>query len=155
MKMVIYGIGKFESYENPNYQIGLAILMQRDFKWIGDIEVFDPALSMNECQILKALGCSVLEFDEDGKRKSLKPTVFFMPHCPIMLYDNLLQANWKPSLLSNVVIFGNSFGKYASYASSDYNEDSKDTGLGRNRQGGGAFHCLSWHFFHPFYVGSV
>ncbi|KAI9114483.1 hypothetical protein K1719_014711 [Acacia pycnantha] len=172
MKMVIYGIGKFESYENPNYQLGLAILMQRDFKWIGDIEVFDPALSMSECQILEALGCSVLQYNEYGKRKALKPTMFFMPHCPVTLYDNLLQENWKSSLLSNVVILGNSFDNYVSSGScppymmkcimlaatftnefkvktnsKDYYEDSKDDRL--IRHGGGAFHHSSWHFFTP------
>ncbi|KAK4264746.1 hypothetical protein QN277_025878 [Acacia crassicarpa] len=173
MKMVIYGIGNFESYENPNYQLGLTILMQRDFKWIGDIEVFDPALSMNECQVLEALGCSVLQYNEYGRRKALKPTLFFMPHCPIMLYDNLLQENWKSSSLRNIVILGNSFDNYVSSGScsphmkkyimlaatftnefevktnsNDYYEDSKDDRLIRRRRSG-AFHHSSWHFFTP------
>ena len=112
--MVIYGLGKFELRENSKFQLGLALLMQRDLEWIGDIEVFDPAFSMTECQVLKYFGCSVLPFNEKAKRKALEPTIFFMPGCAVMLYDNLLQTNSKSNLLSNIVILGNSFSVYAS-----------------------------------------
>ena len=71
IKMVIYGLGKFELRENSKLQFGLALLMQRDIKWIGDIEVFDPALSMTECRVLKYFGCSVLPFNEKAKWRHL------------------------------------------------------------------------------------
>lgn len=94
MQMVIYGIGSIKLYEPPRLQLSLAILMRRDFSWIGNIEVFDPILSATESRVLEALGCSVMSINEHGRREALKPTMFFMPHCEAELYNNLLQANW-------------------------------------------------------------
>ncbi|XP_028755262.1 protein SENSITIVITY TO RED LIGHT REDUCED 1-like [Neltuma alba] len=114
MRIVIYGIGSIESDEkhSPTLQLGLALLMKKDFGWIEGIELFDPILSKTEIQVLESLGCSVSYLNEYGRRKVLKPTMFFMPHCDIRLYNNLLEENWKPELLSNIIIFGNSFDSY-------------------------------------------
>ncbi|KAI9087365.1 hypothetical protein K1719_030685 [Acacia pycnantha] len=114
MQMVIYGIGsiKSEKDDTPKLQLSLAILMKKDFAWIGEIQVFDPILSTIEIQVLESLGCTVLSINEHGRRQTQKPTIFFMPHCDVDLYNNLLEANWEPNLLSNVIIFGNSFDTY-------------------------------------------
>lgn len=117
MQMVIYGIGSIESYEPPRLQLSLAILMKRKFNWIGTIEVFDPIISLAESKVLEALGCSVLSINEFGRRRALRPTLFFMPHCEAELYDNLLQANWTVELLNRMVLFGNSFSVYQHYSS--------------------------------------
>ena len=44
--------------------------MQKDFEWIGDIQVFDPILSTIECRILDAIGCCV--FDQLQLRRNEK-----------------------------------------------------------------------------------
>ncbi|EEF49571.1 leucine-rich repeat-containing protein, putative [Ricinus communis] len=72
MQMVIYGIGSIESYETPRIQLSIAILMKKEFSWIGEIEVFDPVLSATESQVLEALGCSVLSVNEHGRRYTKK-----------------------------------------------------------------------------------
>ncbi|KAL9142493.1 hypothetical protein ABFS82_14G173100 [Erythranthe guttata] len=112
MEMVIYGIGSIESFESPRLQLGLAVLIKRKLNWIGEIQVFDPIISMTESKVLTSLGCSVLSINEQGRRKAIEPTLFFMPHCEAELYDNLLEANWGADNLNRVVIFGNSFGEY-------------------------------------------
>jgi hypothetical protein len=112
MQMVIYGIGSIELYEPPRLQLSIAMLMKRDFNWIGNIEVFDPILSANESRVLEALGCTVMSINKHGKREALKPTMFYMPHCEAKLYINLLRENWKPNLLKNMVLFANSFEAY-------------------------------------------
>ncbi|XP_054805547.1 protein SENSITIVITY TO RED LIGHT REDUCED 1-like [Prosopis cineraria] len=110
MQVIIYGIGNIEWHEKRNrMQLSLPILMKKDFTWIGDIEIFDPILQTIECRVMKALGCSVCSFNEHGRREALKPTLFFMPFCQRTLIDNLLQTNWKISLLKNIVLLGNSF----------------------------------------------
>ncbi|KAI9079078.1 hypothetical protein K1719_038917 [Acacia pycnantha] len=111
LPMIIYGIGSLLSeYDNsPSLQLGLALLMKKDFVWIGELQVFDPILTSPEIKALESLGCSVLNHDEEGRRQALQPTMFFMPHCDINLFNNLLEANWEPNLLRNVIIFGNSF----------------------------------------------
>ncbi|KAK3753267.1 hypothetical protein QZH41_015210, partial [Actinostola sp. cb2023] len=47
----------------------------------------------------------------EAKRSVSQPTLFYMPHCSKLLYNNVLWANWGPSL-KNVVIFGNGFSSY-------------------------------------------
>ncbi|PIA53739.1 hypothetical protein AQUCO_00900370v1 [Aquilegia coerulea] len=162
MQMVIYGIGSIESYETPRLQLSLAILIKRNFNWIGDIEVFDPVLSKTEIKVLEALGCSVLLVNEQGRRQALKPTLFFMPHCEAVLYDNLLQANWRAEHLNQVVLFGNSFEKYEQHMSEFKNSAIVDSakfilGVRKFTVEVGidivsedffrAFHDSSWHFF--------
>lgn len=164
MQMVIYGIGSIESYEPPRLQLSLAILLKRNFTWIGDIEVFDPILSAIESQVLEALGCSVLSVNEKGQRLALKPTMFFMPHCEAELYDNLLLANWGVELLNHVVLFGNSFETYELHVSEFKNSTVVDSArhiLGIRQftkefrikiaqdDYFSAFHDSSWHFFDP------
>lgn len=164
MQMVIYGIGSIELYEPPCLQLSIAMLMKRDFNWIGSIEVFDPILSVTESHVLEALGCSVMSINEHGKREALKPTMFFMPHCEAELYCNLLRANWKPNLLKNVVLFGNSFEAYEQHvslcktspvmylvghilAARSFTNEVKIETVSDDYYN--AFHDSSWHFFSP------
>ncbi|KAL2542497.1 Protein SENSITIVITY TO RED LIGHT REDUCED 1 [Abeliophyllum distichum] len=70
MLMVIYGIGSIESFEPPRLQLSLAILIKRKFDWIGEIQVFDPIISLMESKVLTSLGCSVLSINEQGRRQS-------------------------------------------------------------------------------------
>ncbi|XP_052192297.1 protein SENSITIVITY TO RED LIGHT REDUCED 1-like [Diospyros lotus] len=128
MQVVIYGLGSIESYEPPQFQQAVAILMRKSFSWIGDVEVFDPILSATECRALERLGCSVLSINERGCRRALKPTLFFMPHCEVELYDNLVQANWKTGLLHRILLFGNSFKAYEEYGSVFKNSTLVDSG---------------------------
>ncbi|XP_042480996.1 protein SENSITIVITY TO RED LIGHT REDUCED 1-like [Macadamia integrifolia] len=162
MQMVIYGIGSIESYEPPRLQLSLAILIKRKFDWIGDIEIFDPVISTTEAKVLEALGCHVLSVNEQGRRRALKPTIFFMPHCEAILYDNLLQENWKAEFLTKMVVFGNSFERYEQHVV-DFKHsvvgDSVKHVLGSRMfinevkietisdDFFRAFHDSSWHFF--------
>jgi len=166
MQMVIYGIGSIELYEPPCLQLSIAMLMKRDFNWIGRIEVFDPILSVTESHVLEALGCSVMSINEHGKREALKPTLFFMPHCEAELYNNLLRANWNPNLLKNMVLFGNSFEAYEQHvslcktspvmylvghilAARSFTNEVKVETISDDYYN--AFHDSSWHFFSPVY----
>ncbi|WMV13406.1 hypothetical protein MTR67_006791 [Solanum verrucosum] len=117
MQMVIYGIGSIESYEPPRLQLSLAILIKRIFSWIGEVEIFDPLISLAEFRVLTTLGCSVLTINEQGQWQALRPTMLFMPHCYAELYENLLEANWRHDILSNMTLFGNNFEAYEQHVS--------------------------------------
>lgn len=47
-----------------------------------------------------------------GSRPVFRPTLFFMPHCPQSLSNNVLRANWVLSL-RHVMIIGNSLQAYS------------------------------------------
>ncbi|XP_058103906.1 protein SENSITIVITY TO RED LIGHT REDUCED 1 [Magnolia sinica] len=162
MPMVIYGIGSIGSYDPSRLQLALAILLQRDFDWIGRIEIFDPVISAVESRVMAALDCSVLSVDEQGRRAAEEPTLFFMPHCEAVLYDNLIEANWRPERLNRIVVFGNSFGHYRRVVSEFKGSAIADSArhvlaVGRFVEEVGietvsddffrAFHETSWHFF--------
>jgi hypothetical protein len=87
---------------------------------------YEPLINPVERKVLQHFNVELLE-NEQGKRQigtiqninneetrddSFGISLFFMPHCPMRLYSNLLWANWEPSKISRIVIFGNSFKAY-------------------------------------------
>ncbi|PWA72094.1 sensitivity to red light reduced protein (SRR1) [Artemisia annua] len=112
LKVVIYGIGSIESFEQSRLQLSLVINMKNHLDWIGEVEVFDPAISLTELKVIEKLDYSVLQGNEYGRREAVSPTFFFMPHCVIELYVNLLKTNWRHDLLNRMVLLGNSFKSY-------------------------------------------
>ncbi|KAL0729367.1 hypothetical protein Bca4012_025460 [Brassica carinata] len=162
LQMVMYGIGSIESYESPRFQLSIAILMKREFDWVGNIEVFDPVLSVTESSVLESLGCTVLSVNEQARREALKPTLFFMPHCEANLYNNLLQANWRMDRLSRIALFGNSFQMYEEQVTLEPQVIRATKRIIASRGFTSefaietvsddyfpAFHDSSWHFFSP------
>lgn len=99
---------------------------------------FEPCILSAEKELLETVFCvHVLESNEMGKlsvsnmRQNLKTTsfeklhtrendhiLFYMPHCPMRLYCNVLWAHWDHIVpdqsqdTSPVIIFGNSFQAY-------------------------------------------
>lgn len=169
-QFIIYGIGSIDSYESPRLQLGLALLIYEHFKsQISSVEVFDPVISANECTVIEGLGFKVMRVDENGRREVQVPTLFFMPHCEVQLYDNLLSANWGAEHFNKMVVLGNSFGEYETYANMSKSlggsvsvEEAgkrviKSRQFFREVEVGGvsdgddgffrAFHDISWHFF--------
>jgi hypothetical protein len=61
--------------------------------------------------VLSRLGWEVLGSSDGGKRgvKEGRHCLFFMPHCPMRLYSNLLWANYSPTALQALVILGNRY----------------------------------------------
>ncbi|KAJ7980383.1 Protein SENSITIVITY TO RED LIGHT REDUCED like [Quillaja saponaria] len=109
LTMVIYALGSMEYSYDSQFQLAIALLLKRDFDWIGEIEVFDPMFSPSDSLVLKKLGCNVLLVNEECRRKVEKPTLFFMPNHDPMHMGNLLEANWWPSRINNMILLSNFF----------------------------------------------
>ena len=80
---------------------------------------FEPLMTELERTILEdGLCVDIIETNERGKRQAngngtCNRTLFYMPHCPMRLYNNVLWANWGDSLWNGrVVIYGNNFHGY-------------------------------------------
>jgi hypothetical protein len=92
----------------------------------GDLYIFDPVFTPSEILVLGKMGVNLIQhnevpiqlgpldwsFTQQGKRKVENPTIFFMPHCGQGLYNNVLLANWGPSL-EHIFVLGNSFHRYS------------------------------------------
>lgn len=42
-----------------------------------------------------------------------EPTIVFMPHCDLHLYENLFRENWTQARLPNLVLIANRLSEYA------------------------------------------
>ncbi|KAJ0981174.1 hypothetical protein J5N97_009429 [Dioscorea zingiberensis] len=114
MEMVIYALGDLEYDFNSHYQLALALLLREevDMLKIGEIQVFDPLLTPADANVIRSFGCTVLSVNEFARRRAEKPTLFFLPFAWFSLVANLLEANWSPSKLENLIILGTSLHKW-------------------------------------------
>ncbi|MCO5612322.1 hypothetical protein L7F22_066587 [Adiantum nelumboides] len=161
LDVVLYGLGSIAYSEASRCQLALILLLKERFSWVGIIEVYDPVLSHSECTVIKELGCLPLALNEKGRRPIAGPTLFYMPHCEGWLYDNLLQANWAPCALRQIVILGNSFKAYQEIWSSpvgrksprpsyllQYQQLAKEVPLEATSCSDlPGFNNMSWHFY--------
>jgi SRR1 len=141
-EIVCYGIGNFASkssvWYGPLWQLTLALelssLVNKKFPNNPPCPIlyYDPVLTDMERKILQqSYHVNVLTTNEKGKRSTGQPsaecntvtttcstTLFFMPHCPKGLYENVLWANWS-QLQQNpcaICIIGNSLATYVERA---------------------------------------
>ncbi|XP_054749280.2 uncharacterized protein LOC129254783 [Lytechinus pictus] len=110
-QVVCYGLGNFSSCVTARFQLALLVLLNSLIS-PKSCYLYDPNFTEVEKEILEKLGFSLINKNEEGKRKSSQPTLFFMPHCGKPLYNNLLWANWSLEL-SNIIILGNSFNNFS------------------------------------------
>ncbi|XP_026178607.1 SRR1-like protein [Mastacembelus armatus] len=110
LECVCYGLGSFSSCVSARYQLAMLLLLL-DARRIPlkDCSLYDPAFSSGERDVLKELGLTVLTENEEGKRRTAKPTLFYLMHCGKALYNNLLWKNWSTQCLPLMIIIGNSF----------------------------------------------
>lgn len=106
-QLVCFGIGSFGSCLIAMHQLAFVLEVIVALK-IVNIKFYDPVLTEAEKDILNRLGCGVINENCEGKYPVDCITVFYLPHCPKQLTNNLLWKNWKPELLKNVIIIGNS-----------------------------------------------
>mmetsp|Transcript_14172 Transcript_14172/g.21840 ORF Transcript_14172/g.21840 Transcript_14172/m.21840 type:complete len:284 (+) Transcript_14172:26-877(+) len=110
--MVCYGIGSFSKSKASQWQLACALSL-RNLLGITSTYYYEPYMTETESQILQdEFGIQILTTNERGCRSvDGKATLFFMPHCPQLLYHNVLYTNWMT--LDKVCIIGNSLSGYA------------------------------------------
>ena len=121
-KIISFGLGSIGGL-SANPAVQLALLVKIAQIWEPKLSAFDPVFTRNDTEILKQLGVARLEDNSEGKHRVGSEkcggddydsfTLFYMPHCDMWLYSNLLWANWSARSLRRIVIIGNSFEGYA------------------------------------------
>ncbi|CAH3110555.1 unnamed protein product [Pocillopora meandrina] len=109
--IVCYGIGKLSSCPIARYQFAFLLLLRELLKISGLCFIYEPHFSQDDKVVVEELGCSLIDHNEEGKRRVENLTLFFMLHCGKPLYNSVLWANWGLGL-SNVIILGNRFTSY-------------------------------------------
>jgi len=108
MTLVIYGLGSFEFDVKSQYQLAFALLLKEDKIFpVGDIELYDPALSPADVKSCFDLGIRVLLVNEQCHRRVEKPTIFYVPG--LKFVGNLIEANLSPKHLNKMILVSYGF----------------------------------------------
>ena len=103
MDLVIYGLGSFEFDMRSQYQLAFALLLKEDKVFpVGNIEIYDPALSPADVKACFDLGVRVLLVNEQCQRRVEKPTLFYVPG--LKFIGNLVESNFSPKQLNQVIL---------------------------------------------------
>jgi len=108
--LVCMGIGPLGTSTNSKYQFALLTLI-KEVRYFSNCIIYDPMMSPKDIELCTTFGIRFTEISI-GRYKAQRNTLFFMPHCPRALYNNLLYENWKSENLSKIVLIGNSFSGY-------------------------------------------
>ena len=112
--IVCYGVGNFSggvAANAPMWQLACIISLQTILS-AENVYYYDPCTTALELEILTTdLNMTVLTENERGLRITTTQTLFVMPHCPQLLYNNVLISNWTS--LHNIWILGNSLHAYS------------------------------------------
>ena len=125
-QIVAYGIGNFSQsgstyYSAALWQLALAVCLQTHFPTTshGDysqaqpctLVFFDPCSTDFEKLFLsqRLVHCQLLTVNDRGQYpvQTNVRTLFFMPHCPAQLYENVVACNFD-ALHENILVLGNS-----------------------------------------------
>lgn len=127
LDFVCYGIGRISISDIARWQLAVWLRVLREVA-AERFFLHDPVLGPNERILVQELGFQLLETNHNSNQRNKQmglwscdttPTIFFMPHCPKGLYQNLLWANWSAACLNRIVIIGNSFEGYADQLGQD------------------------------------
>ncbi len=107
--IVCYGLGNFSQtsttcLEAPLWQLGFLCCLCDEFLNDTSVLFFDPVSTAEEKSFLhEQLRIQPLSVNDRGIRPS-NDTLFFMPHCPWSMYENVLFSNWG----NRIMVIGNS-----------------------------------------------
>jgi len=120
-ELVMYGLGSPANSKVSQAQLALADLLMVEYGLAsvaaaGRAWTYDPVLEASDLEVLHRRGWQALKTNENGARVAGENgpggSLFYMPHCEAVLYDNLLRANWTRQKLPRLAILGNSFQMY-------------------------------------------
>uniref|UniRef100_A0A182P3W2 SRR1 domain-containing protein n=1 Tax=Anopheles epiroticus TaxID=199890 RepID=A0A182P3W2_9DIPT len=108
-QLICLGLGNFLDCTIARYQLAFIRCVRSQTNLPIKGQFFDPVFTQPEVDTLHALGESILHENLEGKHAVERKTLFFLPHCPKQIVNNLLWKNWHPDRLANVVLLCNSF----------------------------------------------
>ncbi|XP_058821466.1 SRR1-like protein [Topomyia yanbarensis] len=107
--IVCLGLGRLSECAISRHQLAFIRCLQEKINFKGEIQFYDPIFNRDEVKILQDLEGIVLTENLEGKYLADRKTLFYLPHCPKQISNNLLWKNWQLDLLSNIILISNSF----------------------------------------------
>lgn len=116
-QIICFGLGKIGECTISRYQFALLLCLKDLYN--VDVWVYDPLFSDVDISLLNHFQVLLLEENLEGKHKVCgKNVLFYLPHCPKQLSNNLLWANWGLGL-GYCIIIANSFNSIIENSSSN------------------------------------
>ncbi|KAF6764769.1 hypothetical protein DFP72DRAFT_869208 [Ephemerocybe angulata] len=107
------GLGSPSNSPNANVQLAFLLEACKDLDITYErIAVYDPVFSEEDLLLFKELRIQVLSENKKGAYPLSAPTLCFMLHCDMELYEAILKANWDRDRIRNLVLIGNSLTDY-------------------------------------------
>lgn len=123
-EIICFGIGKIGECFIARYQFAL-LLCLKDFYKVN-VQIYDPVLTPVDLSLLNEFEISLLIENLEGKYKVCgRNVLFYLPHCPKQLSNNLLWANWGLNL-SHCIIIANSFNTIIEQSTSSVLKNSAE-----------------------------
>ena len=107
-EIICLGIGKISEDTIAKHQLEFISIIKKKFQ-IDSIKFYDPVFDKNDKSILDSFNYEVLLENREGKYTVENPTIFYLPHCPKQITNNLLYSNWNFEGLKNLILICNSF----------------------------------------------
>jgi hypothetical protein len=112
--VVCLGLGHFLSCPISRTQLVLLLSLRRELCSPAAVSAYDPVFSDLERQLLREeWEVEVDDRNVEGKVRvaSSGVTLFFLPHCPKQLTNNLLWSNWSAEALARTFLVCNSVSR--------------------------------------------
>ncbi|GLB35380.1 putative SRR1 [Lyophyllum shimeji] len=74
--------------------------------------LYDPVFTAEDMTLFAELQVQLLTENKDAAYVIDHPTLCFMPHCDLALYENIIRANWSKTRLPNLVLVANRLADY-------------------------------------------
>ncbi|XP_044262199.1 SRR1-like protein [Tribolium madens] len=107
-EIICFGLGRIGECMISRYQLGFLLCLKDLHN--AEVKIYDPVFTETDRWLLRQFQCEILTENSEGKYRvgDKHTTIFYMPHCPKQLTNNLLWANWGLNLNSCIII-ANSF----------------------------------------------
>ncbi|GAW03189.1 SRR1-domain-containing protein [Lentinula edodes] len=114
------GLGSPETSDNARAQLAFLLKVCDTLKIdCAKISIYDPVFTDEDKSLLRQFGMCVWDCGSDAKDTHIcniitdeEPTILFMPHCDLALYESVLSANWSLIRLKNSLFICNHFDDY-------------------------------------------
>jgi len=112
-KVLCLGLGSPSSSRDARAQLALlgCLCASLDID-SADISMYDPVFTEADRQLLQTLGIRCLDHIQGAEHSLDRPTMLYMPHCDLKLYEMVIRANWTLDGLCNIVFLANRFSDY-------------------------------------------
>ncbi|KAG8217546.1 hypothetical protein J3R82DRAFT_5695 [Butyriboletus roseoflavus] len=112
-KVLCLGLGSPSSSREARAQLALlSYLCASSDMDAADVFVYDPVFTAADRELFQTLGMRCLDHDQGTVHALDCPTILYMPHCDLKLYERVIRANWTLQGLCNVVFLANRFRDY-------------------------------------------